>query len=199
MTVRGTAMAFFPLAHLTGLAAGFLAVCRDPVWWRFVLWTLLVYLPPPLLHRLHDYFAGPPGGTRDLSSPRYDPWWGRHQLQLLYIAVPTLESLLRLVPGLYSAWLRLWGSRIGRGVHWTPTVRIADRATLDVGNGVVFGHAVELYGHAIKKTTLFEAGVHIGDGAFIGGGSRLGPGSRVDAAAFVPVLTILSVRERFPC
>ena len=61
-----------------------------------------------------------------------------HQLQVLYSAFPAL----RLVPGLYSAWLRLWGSRVGRAVYWTPQVKITDRGLLKVGDGVVFGHRV---------------------------------------------------------
>ena len=55
-----------------------------------------------------------------LSDRTYAPWWGMHQIQVLYIAIPQLEAVLRLVPGLYSQWLRLWGSKVGRRVYWTP-------------------------------------------------------------------------------
>src|SRR5262249_19077251 len=112
-----------------------------------------------------------------------------HQAQLVYIALPPLEALLRLVPGLYSAWLRLWGARIGRRVYWTPLVDIGDRSLVEIGNDVIFGHRATLYAHVISRTkdklVLYVKPIVIGDGAFVGAGSVLGPGTRVGEGKLV--------------
>src|SRR6266851_3058498 len=80
------------------------------------------------------------------------PLWLAGVAFCLY-ALPLLELFLQLTPGAFSLWLRLWGSRIGRRVHWTPRVEIADRSMLAVGDDVVFGHKVECYAHAIKPSS----------------------------------------------
>lgn len=150
------------------------------------LWALAgalvtLYLLPPLTFWLHQRRWPVQEGTRRLVGQGYEPWWGSHQIQALYVAVPTLEAVLRLVPGLYSAWLRLWGSRIGKRVIWTPRVEIIDRNLLEVGDDVVFGHFAAVSGHLIQPTRsnllLYVERVHIGSHAFLGAGSVLGPGS----------------------
>jgi hypothetical protein len=107
----------------------------------------VLYLVPVATYRLHGALWPLVEGASRIDAPRYAPWWGGHQCQLMYSALPALEAALRLVPGLYSGWLRLWGSRVGRGVYWTPLVEITDRSLLEVGDGVVFGHRVACYAH----------------------------------------------------
>ena len=75
-------------------------------------------------------------------------------VQLLYGAVPLLETVLRLIPGAYSAWLRLWGSRIGKGGYRTPQVQVLDRSLLEVGDGAVFGHEVKVACRVIKPSRI---------------------------------------------
>ena len=142
-------------------------------------------------------------GRSRIDAPGYSPWWGGHQCQVMYTAFPALEAALRLVPGVYSAWLRLWGSRVGRGVYWTPLVEITDRALLEVGDGVVFGHRVACYAHldqAARATgsSLYVRRIRIGDGALLGAGSRLGPGAHIDAGVALPLLTDVGVGRRDP-
>src|SRR5690606_11439312 len=107
--------------------------------------------------------------------------------QLVYETFPALEGALRLVPGLYSLWLRAWGSRIGRGVYWTPGARIRDRSLLIVGDRVIFGEGVECFSHLVSiqgsRLMLFVAPITIGDGAFLGGFSKLAPGVVLEAGA----------------
>jgi hypothetical protein len=176
----------------------FLAAAAVSVYFGSVLSVFVViYVVPPLLYR--TLLLRP--GLYDLKQPKFNAWWATHQLQQLYIAVPALEALLRVVPGLYSAWLRLWGSKIGGGVHWTPRMEVLDRGLLEVGDGVVFGHKVELYGHTVmpkgERLLLYVDRVKVGAGAFVGAGSRLAPGVVVEAGAVVPILTDLYMKTRY--
>jgi hypothetical protein len=158
-------------------------------WWAF---PLVLYVLPPLLHRVHGWVFPLKEGAHPLVGERYVPWWGSHQLQLIFTAVPSLEALLRVL-GLYSPWLRLWGSTIGRGVYWTPLVEITDRSLLELGDRVVVGHKCGFYAHAIKPARgnlyLFLKRIRIGEGAFLGAGSGFGPGARVEAGAYLPLRT----------
>lgn len=197
----GIAIEAFPLALIGAGAGGFAwsVVGRTP--WPMLGALAVLYLLPPLLHRLHDRFAPLEPGVFDVVGEHYLPWWGSHQLQLLFIAFPAFETVLRLVPGAYSAWLRLWGARVGRGVYWTPGVRIYDRSLLEVGDGVVFGEGTGLTAHGIThsrgRLRLILLPIRIGDGALLGARCGLSPGAEVEAGAVVPALTVIGVRERW--
>ena len=144
MTLRSTLLLLFP-GLVLGLA---LAGLITGAWvggatgaGLSVAWILAaIYLLPVLCYRLHNaLWPVEPGGSY-LIGEAYSPWWGGHQLQLIYLAAPWLEGLLRLIPGLYSAWLRLWGSTVGKSVYWTPQVEIGDRGLMIIGDQVIFGH-----------------------------------------------------------
>lgn len=191
MSLLGRLLTFFPALQLALCVACAAAAFRTA--WFLAALPLIVYLLPLLVFRAIDAVRPLREGRSFVDGPRYSPWWGSHNLQRLFIAVPQLESLLQLIPGAFSLWLRCWGSRIGRRVYWTPRVEIADRGLLDVGDDVVFGHKVECYAHAIKpshgRLILYVKRIRIGSGAFIGAGVRMGPGARVEERAFVPTLT----------
>lgn len=190
MTLGSWFFAFVPTLFLAAIAAA--------VYFHSVLCaSVVLYVVPPLLYRALRLKPG----VYDLKERKFNAWWASHQLQLLYIALPALEALLRCVPGLYSAWLRLWGSRIGAGVYWTPRMEVLDRGLLEVGERVIFGHKVELYGHTVmpkdERVVLYVDRVRVGADAFIGAGSRLAPGVVVEPGAIVPILTDLYMRSRF--
>lgn len=149
----------------------------------------VVYVLPPFAFRVHQRWFPIRLGASRLVGARYVPWWGAHQFQLIYIAIPQLEALLRLVPGLYSLWLRCWGAKIGKSVYWTPLVEISDRSLLVIGDNVVVGHRAGMYGHIIRPTRdnlmLYCKPVIIGAGAFIGAAAVLGPGSKIKERAFI--------------
>jgi hypothetical protein len=192
MTLAGRAIALFPAAVVAGALACIVWLCEAPGLAPGLALLAVIYLVPVAAFRAHEALWPMKIGGAHLAgpTPAYVPWWGAHQLQLLYIALPQLEALLRLVPGLYSAWLRLWGARIGDGVHWTPYVDISDRSLLEVGDRVIFGHHVALHAHVIRPSkdglVLYVKPICIEAGAFVGAYSILGPGVRVKGRAFVP-------------
>ncbi len=111
-------------------------------------------------------------------------WWALFNLQVLFCRAPLLEELLRLVPGLYSLWLRLWGARIGRLTYWAAGLRILDRSFLEIGDDVVFGACVRLNPHVLSRNhegamELVLATITIGDRALVGGYSLLTAGTEI--------------------
>jgi hypothetical protein len=206
MTLLGRIISFYSTCILGLCAATVLWFGWRPSPVQPVILAVIIYLIPPLTFRLHRIFFPIKKSLSNLSDRKYSPWWGAHQIQVIYTAIPQLEAALRLVPGLYSAWLRLWGSRIGRSVYWTPNIEITDRHLLDIGDRVVCGHKCKFLGHAIKpsgqKMSLYTRNIKVGNDVFIGAGSRIGPGAVIADGIFMPVLTdvhINQVVEFAPC
>ena len=199
MTIRGRLMALYPTFILSLALADVCWFGYHPQVWQPLILLVILYLLPPLSLRLHQKVYPIPEGKSDLAKRGYSAWWGAHQIQVLYTAVPQLEAVLRIVPGLYSAWLRLCGSRVGRRVYWTPNVEITDRSMVDIGDGVIFGHKCKLLGHAIKPKgeamILYIRKIKIGNGVFIGAGSRIGPGAVIADGVYLPVLTDVHINE----
>jgi hypothetical protein len=201
MTLRGRLIALFPLLILSlCVAAASFAISQQRAVWLLLL-PVILYLLPPFCFRLHQILAPLREGLHSLDTPGYSPWWGSLQLQNIYNAMPALEAILRIIPGCYSAWLRLWGSKIGGGVVWTPQVEISDRSLLEIGDRVVFGHKVALFAHVVDKRPkrgfrLFLNRIRIGDDVFLGAGSRLGPGADIADGTRLPILTDVYVNEK---
>ena len=193
MSAMGRTVSFYPTLILSLTAATIIWFGYRPSPVQPAALVFVVYLLPPMTLRIHETFFPLREGLSKLSDPKYSPWWGTHQIQVIYIALPQLEALLRLVPGLYSFWLRLWGSRVGRKVYWTPNIEITDRSRLEIGDRVVFGHKCKLLGHAIKpkgeEVILYIRTIKIGSDVFIGAGSRIGTGAVISDGAYLPVLT----------
>lgn len=201
MTFAGSLISAFPFAMIVLSILSLAAFAAWPGVWTLLQLLFVVYLVPPIAFRIHDMAAPLQEGVTRLDEPKYSPWWGAHQIQVFYDALPFLESLLRIIPGWYSMWLRLWGSRVGYGVHWTPRVEIPDRALMDIGNRVVFGHKVECYAHLIRMKgadmKLLVRKISIGNNVFIGAGTRMGPGAKIPANSVVPTLTDIGVNQTF--
>ncbi|MEO0432736.1 MAG: acyl transferase [Cyanobacteria bacterium J06656_5] len=189
MTPLSKLLSFFPSVTLAGAALASLYGIWGRSPWGLLLGLFFLYGLPVLSYRLHSRRYPLNYGISYLQGDDYSPWWGSHQLQVIYVAFPVLETLLRLVPGLFSAWLRLWGAQVGKRVYWTPGLEIADRGLLFVGDDVVFGHQVGLSSHIIKprrdNLMLYVKPITIGDGSFIGAGSYLGPGATVTAGSYL--------------
>lgn len=202
MSLLGRIMVFFPAVALGLDVAALANFFRAPTWLSFALVPAAIYLFPLLSFRFVSLFRPLVPGVTRLDEPRYSPWWGAFQMQLIFWIVPRLEAPLLVIPGLYQAWLRAWGSTIGKGVYFTPTFRVHDRSMLRVGSGVVFGHDIDVAAHFITpikgRQTLILDPVTVEDGAFVGAGVRLGPGVVVEKGAMVGAFAKLSLRVRVP-
>ena len=201
MTFLSVLTSLFPFSQILILVVQAYFALTTPSVLTLLLPLFILYLYPVLCFRVLNLMVPLQEGHANLLERRYNPWWGSHQFQLLYFACPFLEAILRVIPGLYSAWLRLWGARIGKNIYWTPNVEIDDRSLLEIGDGVIFGHKVHLIAHVIipykGRLSLYVKKISIHDQAFLGAGSTLGPGVIVDAGVNLPVLTQGSLNQHF--
>lgn len=154
--------------------------------WRhgLVFAALTLYLLPPFLALAVRKLFKLKEGTFEAGSRDFMIWWALFNLQVLFSRITVFEELLRIAPGLYSAWLRLWGAKIGRFTYWAPGTLILDRSFINIGNDVVFGAGVRLNPHVITvnetgKRELILATVTIGNRSIIGGYSLLTAGTEI--------------------
>ncbi|MEH2170027.1 MAG: DapH/DapD/GlmU-related protein [Nostoc sp.] len=200
MTVISKIILFFPtfILLLTGAAIVYLAYL--PNIFSILAVFLFIYGLPVLVYRLHEWVYPVREGISYLQGKEYNPWWGSHQIQVIYIAIPALEALLRLIPGVFSCWLRLWGAKVGRDVYWTPGLEIADRSLLEIGDRVVIGHRVGIYSHIIKprkqNLMLYVKKVKIGSNVFVGAGSNLAPGVVIGDGSYLPAASNLYPNQK---
>lgn len=175
-------LGFVPLLHLVvTIATGLEMGGTD----GFLCAVAILFLWPPLACRVLFVLCPISPGSHQIGSKAFLIWWASSQFQMTFCRLPVLEELLRLVPGLYSLWLRLWGSKIGWLTFWSPGLRILDRSFLCVGNDVVFGAGVRLNPHVISdedgQKLLHLAPITLGDRVQIGGYSLLTAGVRVES------------------
>ncbi|MFP5457235.1 MAG: hypothetical protein ACLGG7_00745 [Bacteriovoracia bacterium] len=171
------AINYFPFFFAVGLVT----VGWHVSWW---LSLALLYLLPPLMARLLLAFCQKPHVTNVVPSKESYLWWALTQLQVPFMRFPVLEEVLRMVPGCYSGWLRLWGGKVGKYVYWSAKVLVADRPFVDIGERVVFGYGAKVTAHLLsqkRKQPKLVFGIPvIGDRAIIGSLAIVGPGARVE-------------------
>ena len=197
------AASLFPLAlALTG-RAGLRVAWLSPI---------VLFLVPPVVVRLATAWKPLSTGVVDPGSAAFLYWWFTAQWQVIFARLPALEEMLRMVPGLYSLWLRLWGARVGALVYWSPGVVILDRPLVRIGSRVIFGTAARLNPHALAPVAsgtgapqappgsvmrLYLAPITIGDDALIGASSQLLPGCEVAAGEVTPPFRTIHAFSRF--
>lgn len=176
---------FLPAIHVV-LIIGLL-------WMSFLNWPARIgaalaalYLLPPLVARLVLFILPISQGRIAVGGKAFFSWWATFQLQVLFCRLPFLEETLRLIPGLYSFWLRLWGSRIGRLTYWAAGTIVTDRSFLRVGDDVVFGAGVRLNAHVLAKNKegemeLLLADLKIRDRVIVGGYSLITAGAEISS------------------
>jgi acetyltransferase-like isoleucine patch superfamily enzyme len=189
MTLAGKLITFFPGLHalLVLGCCGYFVV--HPGWLSALFIALAIYIFPLICYHLHQMAAPIVEGDSTIIGT-YSPWYGSHMIQLVFIGFPSCERFLRLFPGVFSVWLRLWGSKVGKAVYYTPHLELADRGLLEIGHGCVFGYNVKIACHYIspskeKGLKLYVRKVVIEDGGFVGAASRLAPGVVVKSGALV--------------
>ena len=177
---------YLPLLHVLACAAT-VGIAWGPLPWRVGGGIALLYLAPALAARILLGLSPITEGRIRVGTAAFFTWWALANLQMLFSRLPMLEEVLRLVPGLYSFWLRLWGARIGRLTYWGAGLRILDRSFLQIGDDVIFGAAVRLNPHVLARNEQGEmelvlGTIVIGDRSMVGGYSLLTAGSELAAS-----------------
>ena len=107
------AIGYIPLLHLSGtLSLVALPLAGFAPMWLIALSPAALYLIPPLVVRVTLLFWPLTDGRYALSDPQFLRWWFTAQWQVLFNRLPMFEELLRIVPALYSLWLRMWGAML---------------------------------------------------------------------------------------
>ncbi len=186
------ALGYLPFLHACASVVGiaFVAFRNGPVW-AIAVSLVAVYLVPPLAARAARPKAKLTAERYPVDAPGFLRWWYTAQCQILFNRLPFLEELLRLVPGLYSAWLRLWGARVGSFVYWSPGIDLFDRSFLEIGDRVVIGATTKICPHLLTrspdgKMQLVLSPITIGHDAMIGGSTLLPAGVRVEPCEQTP-------------
>lgn len=170
---------YFPLAHASGCCC---CAVFAPGWgWKLGSFLACLYLLPPFLTRL-VLLVHPLRRTRvPMYSADHCVWWFTFCTQTLFLRFPFLEEALRTVPALYSLWLRLWGSKIGKLVYWTPGTTVMDRSFLRIGDHVGLGFGTILGTHLHSDGELILAPITLEDGVVVGAHAMIAPGVTLKA------------------
>ena len=175
---------------------GIYSVVVDPNWGSLLSLVFFIYLAPVLMYRLIAIFIPVQRGMQYLSDSKAASGWViAHRFQLIYYNFEFVESALKLIPGVYSFWLRLWGSKIGKRVYWTPHTRVGDRTMLDFGDNVFIGNATYISPHVVKAKgesfVLLIEPVKLNSNTFVGTHCVLGPGATLEKGQVLPPFTAL--------
>ncbi len=165
----------------------------ERVWIRCLSGIGCLYLLPPVVARIFGIIMPIKRSRIAVGSREYFTWWALANMQMIFCRLPFLEELLRLIPGVYSNWLRLWGAKIGCLTYWAAGTKILDRQCLEVGNNVVFGAGVRINAHVLVKNDagqleLLLAPIKIGDNVIVGGYSLLTTGTEIANGEFTKAL-----------
>ena len=162
----------------------------------------ILFLLPPLVVRTSAWWSPLTSGRLEPDSRGFLQWWFAAQWQVIFTRLPMLEEMIRMIPGLYSLWLRLWGARVGSLVYWSPGIVILDRPLVRVGSRVIFGVGARLIPHVLapngaRRMALYLSPITIGEGALIGGYSVLLPGCEVAEGEVTPPFRTIHAFSRF--
>ncbi len=177
------AINYWPLLHLLSIAC-VLGINWSVPGLRIASGLAILFLLPPITARLLLFFSPIHQNRIEIGTRDYFIWWALSNLQMIFCRLSFLEEFLRMVPGAYSMWLRLWGARIGRLCYWGAGLRILDRSFLLIGDDVVFGAGVRLNSHVIaggdtSGMELILAPIRVGDRVVVGGYSLLTAGTEI--------------------
>ena len=202
MTAADRLFSYFPLMMTAASLTALGIFARFPSIWTAILLLFILYVLPLTVQRVMFRWAPLKQGITAIDGATFSPWLASHHIQAFYDALPYLESLLRVIPGFYSMWLRMWGSRIGYGVVWPVRMDVLDRGLVDIGNRVTFDREVELAAHVRQKAEggvarVLVRPVRVGAYSYLGATTRVGPGAIVPHNANVPAMTVVGVNETF--
>lgn len=193
---------FFPTLHLMLIGASGILFLQNISVHTALGFVFTIYLIPLVLWRVIKLKYPLKKGISAIGFKEEfgSPWIVAHRLQYNFITFAIFEKILILIPGLYSLWLRLWGSRIGKGVIWTPNLEVLDRTDLAVGDYCFIGDKSYFSSHFIvrknNKLILFYDSITVGSKSLIGAHCHLGPGAKVKDLEFLPTYSKM-MRGRF--
>jgi hypothetical protein len=203
MRLSMVVLGFIPVLHLIAavLPSALVATGRTgpaAAW----LTPAILFLLPPLVVRASTWWSPLAHGRLEPGSRGFLHWWFTAQWQVIFARLPVLEEMIRMVPGLYSLWLRIWGARVGSLVYWSPGVVILDRPLVRIGSRVILGVGARLTPHVLapngtRRMALYLSPITIGDGALIGGYSVLLPGCEVAEGEVTPPFRTIHAFSRF--
>jgi hypothetical protein len=191
-TLLGKCIVFYPALIIFLTLIEFIFLIKSQSVFHLIMIIFVLYLLPVLTFRLHDYFFPLIEENTIFPSGKYPAWWGSLYIQRIYLSIPLLENILRMIPGVYSFWLRLWGSKVGKNVFYATSMEISDRSLLDIGDFVIFGNKSGYYSHVLSPTKdgrmlLMIKKITIGNNVFIGAWSTVGPGINIPDGTKVPL------------
>lgn len=148
----------------------------------FGIIAVIIYVIPPLITRVALLICPLNKTEYELFSKEYYIWWLTFCSQIIYLRFPFLEEIIRIIPGLYSMWLRVfWGAKIGRFTFWAPGTRILERNFLNIGNNVVFAADTRVNAHVQTEDKLLIAPITIENNVVVGAYSLLTCGTTIKA------------------
>ena len=175
---------FFPIFHFL-FSITLMAINQ------ITLSILFLYLAPPIIFRILLIIYQTPKSLTYIGkkSTSGNLWYLSYQLQKNFEVFKFLEGILKLVPELYSHWLRLWGSKIGKKINWTSGCEVVDRPFLEIGDRCLIGNQTYISAHAIKKSNekylLYLKKPIIGNDVVTGFRSTIGPGAIIGNRCFL--------------
>jgi hypothetical protein len=196
------ALNYLPFAQL--LLGGVLVwtIAGSPATAALLSFAWLFLVPPAMCRLAFALYGKPSGESLRQDSRAYKVWWFTHQWQALFNRLSWIEEVLRLVPGVYSLWLNLWGGNVSTMVYWSPGCIVIDRPLVIVEPFAVIGGHSGIAGHLgrIADDGLYVVDIaapRVGCGAIMGAGSALGPGSVLEAGRMLPAGRILAPFARW--
>ena len=195
---------FFPLIFFSLMICFFILFIKTKCLIYFIAFFLTPYLLPLIIQRivLGIYPMEEGGKYIGLAEKTFSPWLFSLRVQQIYLVFPQLERLLFFLPALYSAWLRAWGSQIGKNVFWTPGTVVNDRGLMEIGDFVIFGHNTYMSSHFLRvkngKFFVYVRKIKIGSYSFIGAFTKMGPGTKISSGSQIQALSNFSVNQKYP-
>ncbi|MBQ6471351.1 MAG: hypothetical protein IJJ33_05165 [Victivallales bacterium] len=170
---------YFPFFHVLFCA---ISLAFTPgLTWKVVSFLFFLYLYPLICTRLALLIHPLRENRIRLFSVDYYVWWFTFCTQVIYLRFPALEEALRCVPALYSLWLRLWGSKVGKLVYWSAGTVVLERQFVNIGDHVCFGAGTRLNAHVQVGDELLLAPVVVEENVIVGGYSLLTAGTVLKA------------------
>ena len=183
---------FYPAFQSLWIAHDLILFIQHPNVFSFSRLILVCYFLSPLLWWVcRSIFSEKTEGAFKVGkhAKEANSWLLYYQLQSIYTHFYFFERVLKIFPGFYSAWLRLWGSKIGVKVNWTAECQIVDRGHMIVGDRVFFGNRSYFSAHALKKIgkqyLLYVKSIEIGSDSMVSYACHVGPGVKIGVRSMI--------------